>query len=74
MDSVVGKNQQIDPGLSVYDAHGVWVGIVALANTPGPSLVVQKGRWLPKNVHLPARVIDRVDEEGVYLRLSKQDV
>ena len=74
MDNGIGKDQQIDSGLSVYDARGEWVGIVALTNTPGPSLVVQKGRWFPKNIQLPASTVDRVDDEGVYLRLLKKEV
>lgn len=66
--------QHLDPGTLVFDAEGKWVGIVSLHNTPGPSLVVQKGRWFPKNLYLPAQAIDRVDDAGVFLWLRKDDL
>lgn len=66
--------QHLDPGTLVFDAEGKWVGIVSLHNTPGSSLVVQKGRWFPKNLYLPVQDIDRVDDGGVSLRLSKDDL
>ena len=67
-------HQHLDPGTLVYDAEGKWVGIVSLRNTPGSSLVVQKGRWLPKTVYVPVQAIDRVDDGGVSLRLRKDDL
>jgi len=66
----MAQTQQLDPGTAVYDAQGVWVGIVSLRNTPGASLVIQKGRWFPKDIRLPAHAIERADDEAVYLRLS----
>ena len=74
MDDTVDKEQQVAPGTPVYDAGGAWVGIVSLANVPGPSLVVQKGRWFPKNIHLPAGAIRHADEDSVVLRLSGNDL
>lgn len=67
-------HQQCDPGTIVYDVHGKWVGIVGLRNTPGATLAVQKGRWFPKDVYLPAAAIARADDEGVHLRLSRADL
>lgn len=67
-------NQYLDPGTAVYDAHGAWVGIVSLRNTPGALLVVQKGRWFPKDVYLPAHAIAYADGEEVRLRLSNSDL
>ncbi len=64
------QTQQLDPGTAVYDVQGIWVGIVSLQNTPGALLVIQKGRWFPKDIQLPAHVIERVDDKAVYLRLS----
>lgn len=66
--------QQFDPGTAVYDAHGAWVGIVSLRNAPGAALVVQKGRWFPTDLYMPADAIDHADDEGVYLRLSRADL
>lgn len=66
--------QHLDPGTLVFDAEGKWVGIVSLHNTPGSALVVQKGRWFPKNLYLPVQAIDYVDDGGVSLRLSKDDL
>src|SRR5579875_536674 len=67
-------HQQFDPGTIVYDVHGKWVGIVSLRNTPGETLAVQKGRWFPKDVYLPAVAIARADDEGVHLRLTRSDL
>ncbi len=64
------QTQQLDPGTAVYDARGAWVGIVSPHNAPGASLVIQKGRWFPKDIRLPAHAIERADGEAVYLRLS----
>ncbi len=74
MDGTVDKEQQAAPGTPVYDADGAWVGIVSLANVPGPSLTVQKGRWFPKNIHLPASTIRHAGEDGVVLGLSRNDL
>ncbi len=63
--------EQMDPGTAVYDADGVWVGIVSIRNALSEHVVVQKGRWLPKEIYLPPSEIARVDDAGVHLRLSK---
>lgn len=65
-------NQQADPGTAVYDADGNWIGIVSIRNVLSPHLVVQKGRWLPKEICLPESEIARVDDAGVYLHLSRE--
>ncbi len=70
-DSPTG-GQRLDPGTLVYDADGRWVGIVSPRNTPGPHLVVQRGRLLPRDVSVPASAIARADEDGVTLHLSKR--
>lgn len=67
-------HQSFDPGTLVYDAGGAWIGIVSPLNEPGPYLVVQKGRWLPKDLYLPASSVAHADDEGVYLRLSKAEL
>jgi hypothetical protein len=66
--------QHVDPGTPVYDADGRWVGIVSLRNMPGPYLVVQKGRMFPKDIYLPVSVIAHVDDEGICLQLSRDDL
>ena len=67
-------HQSFDPGTLVYDAHGKWIGIVSPLNEPGSYLVVQKGRWFPKDLYLPLSSIAHADDEGLYLHLSKVDL
>lgn len=68
------RPHQAEPGTLVYDADGRWIGIVSLRNPHGKCLVVQKGRLFPRDLYLPATAITVIDDAGIGLNLSKNDL
>lgn len=66
--------QQIVPGANVYGADGDKIGTVSEYSTDSNYLVVQKGWLFPHDIYVPMSAVDRTDQDGIYLALTKDEV
>lgn len=67
-------SQSIAPGSVVYDASGNKIGTVQDFDTQGHYLVVEKGWLFPKELYIPASAFGRVNNDGVYLNINKDEI
>lgn len=65
---------QIAAQAPVYDAAGEKVGRVEEYVRPGEYLLVEKGWFTIHDMYIPARDIARADDQGVYLRIMKDQL
>jgi uncharacterized protein (TIGR02271 family) len=68
------SGDQIPLGATVYDAAGDKVGTVAEYDLQAGYLLVEKGWLFHKDIYVPTSAISRIDENGVYLQLYKDDL
>ncbi len=66
--------QQIADGTTVYDSANEKVGTVAENHMEESYLVVEKGWLFPKDFYVPTNIIERADNEGVFLRISTEEL
>jgi hypothetical protein len=62
------------PGVSVYDAEGEKLGTVSDRQDKDDFLVVHKGLLFGHNAYIPRATIERSDDDGVHLRVRKDDL
>jgi len=65
---------QIADGMTVYGTDGEKLGTVRNYAPQHGYLDIQKGRLFHKDFYVPLTAVERVDEEGIALRLAKQDL
>ncbi len=69
---MAGELQRIAQGTNVYGSDGDKVGDVAEVGTN--YVLVQKGWLFTRDIYIPVSAITSVDEDGVYLNISKDQV
>src|SRR5947209_97408 len=62
------------PGTSVYDAEGEKLGTVSDRQDKDDFLVAHKGRFFGHDAYIPRAAIERVDADGVHLRVRKDEL
>jgi len=70
----MNSQAQIPNGATVYDTTGDKLGTVRENNMEGGYLVVEKGWLFPKDFYVPVNTVMRVDEDGVILRVTKDEL
>src|SRR5579871_2966319 len=67
-------NFQINKGATVYDVTGDKVGTVEGYDAQGGYMDVRKGWLFHKDVFVPTSAINTTDDDGIYLKLSKDEL
>jgi hypothetical protein len=62
------------PGVSVYDAEGEKLGVVSDRQDKEDFLVVHTGRLFGHDAYISRAAIERVDADGVHLRMRKDEL
>lgn len=68
------QGQRIEPGTPVFDRLGDKVGKAKEQNLEAGCLTVEKGMLFHKDVYIPFSAIRRVDDQGVWLTMEKDDL
>lgn len=68
----ISLNEQLAIGMKVFDAAGDNLG--TLVGSDAYVLVVEQGFFFPTDVSVPMAAVVRVDAEGIWLSLTKDDV
>ena len=68
------RNVSIPAGATVYDMSGEKLGKVSGGIALGDYFRLEKGLIFPHEYYVPKSVISRIDPDGVYLNVSKDDV
>lgn len=69
-----GGSQRITDGMTVYDVNGDKVGTVSGANASSGYFILQKGLLFPHDYYVPMSAVSRIDPDGVYLNVEKDDI
>jgi len=64
----------IPAGATVYDASGEKVGKVSGGIALGDYFRLEKGLLFPHDYYVPKSAIARIDPDGVYLNVAKDDI
>jgi len=67
-------NWQIVDGMTVYATDGTKLGTLRNYNPQAGYLDIQKGWLFTKDFYVPTSMIDTVAEDGITLRLTKDDL
>jgi len=67
-------SDQFVEGTPVFDVDGQKVGTIGEHSVQGQYVIVRKGWLFPQDLYIPVTAIDRADAEGVYLRMTKDDI
>jgi hypothetical protein len=70
----VSRNVGIPAGATVYDMSGEKLGKVSGGIALGDYFRLEKGLIFPHEYYVPKSAISRIDPDGVYLNVSKDDV
>ncbi len=73
-DSINPANHRIIKGATVYDIAGDKVGTLDAYDPDAGYLDVRKGWLFHKDVFVPVGAIDTTDADGIYLRLTKDEL
>ncbi len=68
------KGRDIPAGTPMFDRNGHKVGEVSSKGWQGDQLVMHKGHLFARDVYIPGEVVQRVDESGVHLKLTHEEV
>jgi hypothetical protein len=67
-------NWQIVDGMTVYATDGTKLGTLRNYNPQAGFLDIQKGWLFTKDFYVPAGMVDTVAEDGITLKLTKDDL
>jgi len=67
-------NWQIVDGMTVYATDGTKLGTLRNYNPQAGYLDIQKGWLFTKDFYVPAEKVDTVAEDGITLKLTKDDL
>jgi hypothetical protein len=73
-DDQISANLSVPAGATVYDRSGEKLGKVSGGIALGDYFRLEKGLIFPHEYYVPKSVISRIDPDGVYLNVSKDDV
>ncbi len=69
----IGDPRELN-GFPVFDAQGEKVGAVHGYDEVSHYFLVTKGWFFPKDTYVPLDVVERTDDDGVYLSLSQEEL
>src|SRR5262245_22254534 len=69
-----GNSQRIADGMTVYDVNGDKIGAVSGYTTSGNYFKLEKGMLFPRDYYVPMSAVSRLDPDGVYLTVQKDDI
>lgn len=67
-------SQRISDGTTVYDMNGDKLGTVSGASASADYFTLQKGMLFPHDYYVPMSAVLRIDPDGVYLNVAKDDI
>lgn len=68
------ESLSVPAGATVYDVSGEKLGKVSGGIALGEYFRLEKGLIFPHEYYVPKSVISRIDPDGVYLNVAKDDV
>jgi hypothetical protein len=69
-----GGSQRIADGMTVYDINGDKIGTVSGYTTSSNYFKLEKGMLFPHDYYVPMSAVSRLDPDGVYLNVRKDDI
>ena len=69
-----GNTPRIADGMTVYDVNGDKIGKVSGYTASGNYFKLEKGLLFPRDYYVPMSAVRRVDPDGVYLNVRKDDI
>ncbi len=66
--------QQFPEGTPVYDVHGDQVGTVSKHGLVGNTLILHKGLFFHRDVHIPLSAVHHSSANGIYLNISRDEL
>lgn len=69
-----GNSQRIADGTTVYDVNGDKIGTVSGYTASGSYFKLEKGLLFPRDYYVPMSAVSRIDPDGVYLNIQKDDI
>jgi hypothetical protein len=72
--SSASGSQRITDGTTVYDVSGDKVGLVSRATASADYFTLEKGMLFPRDYYVPMSAVSRIDPDGVYLNVAKDDI
>jgi|SRR5689334_20886038 len=67
-------SQRITDGTDVYDVNGDKLGTVSGASASADYFTLQKGLLFPRDYYVPMSAVSRIDPDGIYLNVAKDDI
>jgi hypothetical protein len=67
-------SQRLTDGMAVYDINGDKIGSVSGASSSANYFTLQKGMLFPHDYYVPMSAVSRIDPDGVYLNVEKDDI
>jgi len=67
-------SDRIADGMTVFDETGDKIGIVSGYTANGSYFTLQKGLLFPRDYYVPMSAVSRIDPDGVYLNVRKDDI
>jgi hypothetical protein len=72
--SSTSGSQRLTDDMTVYDVNGDKVGSVSGASASADYFTLQKGMLFPRDYYVPMSAVSRIDPDGVYLNVAKDDI
>jgi hypothetical protein len=60
--------------MTVYDVNGDKIGKVRGASASADYFTLEKGMLFPRDYYVPTSAVTRIDPDGVYLNVAKDDI
>jgi hypothetical protein len=67
-------SQRVTDGMTVYDVNGDKIGTVSGTSSSADYFTLQKGLLFPHDYYVPLSAVSRIDPDGVYLNVAKDDI
>jgi len=68
------NSQRLTDDMAVYDVNGEKIGKVAGATTSAEYFTLEKGVLFHHDYYVPMSAVSRLDPDGVYLNVAKDDI
>jgi len=69
-----GGSQRLADDMTVYDMNGEKIGKVTGATTSADYFTLEKGLLFHHDYYVPMSAVSRLDPDGVYLKVAKDDI
>jgi hypothetical protein len=67
-------SQRLTDGMAVYDVSGDKIGKVTGASASADYFTLEKGLLFHHDYYVPMSAVSRLDPDGVYLNVAKDDI